>query len=134
MNHLLSIIEKLPKTVENFGNALYSLKIYVTAWNNLCVCYENSADFSDRLFSTVIEKNAQKFLTVEAEEVSTVNTIDEAVNHIVDCLHHWGCEVDPDLIVKCCAEPLDLDFQEESERIPNVEVDYNDKIFNALIM
>jgi len=56
-------LENLPKTVVCDGT-LYSIALYVTAWNKFCLCYkrmfpstEMKGSFKDTIISEVVEPN-----------------------------------------------------------------------------
>ena len=104
----------LPMNIEHDGKT-YSLRIFVTAWDNFCISYVHHIGSEiDKIFSVVIDKNA-KDLTVntEPDEISTVKTFDEAYNVLYSNLTSWGFIEIEEM----------LDYEEESKIEPSVNAD-----------
>ena len=52
----MNSIEILPLFIER-NNVKYSLCVFVTAWDKLCVAYHNCFDYTDKYCSVVVENN-----------------------------------------------------------------------------
>lgn len=84
----MNIIETLPKAIRH-NDILYVLSVYVTAWNNLCVCYKEAFkheghDFQEILVSVCVEPDNEP-RTIEStigcflnEYVGNARTFDDA--------------------------------------------------------
>lgn len=109
----LSVLNDLKKVIE-YNSKHYSLNIYVTAWEKLCLAYANLSDpHGDRIFSTVIDPESDYVKTSTIpEDISTVRTMDDAVRHIIECLDEMSKE-NEDFMMISGFEDLDLDPEEE---------------------
>jgi len=107
----LEDLYNLPMNIEHDGKT-YSLRIFVTAWDNFCISYVNYD--INKIFSVVIDKNAKNLtINTEPDEISTVNTFDEAYNVLYSNLTSWGFIEIEEM----------LDYYEESNIKPNVDAD-----------
>lgn len=104
----------LPMNIEHDGKT-YSLRIFVTAWDNFCISYVYQIGYViDKIFSVVIDKNAKDLtINTEPDEISTVKAFDEAYNVLYSNLTSWGFIEIEEM----------LDYIEESNIEPNVDAD-----------
>lgn len=82
-------IESLPKSIE-VNNETYSVEVYVTAWDNLCIAYSSVMDDSNSLCSVVVEPK-NKPLRIEDtlsfplnNGIGNARTFDDAVDMIAE--------------------------------------------------
>lgn len=60
-------------------NYKFLLRLYINAWDQVCLCYQNECDPMLKAFSIVIDPKAKEIYTSsDAWGVSTVNNFDEA--------------------------------------------------------
>ena len=50
----MNTIELLPKEIE-VNEKIYGLKMYITAWQKICLCYSNVAKSNDNILCQVVE-------------------------------------------------------------------------------
>lgn len=50
----MNTIELLPKEIE-VNDEIYGLRMHITAWGKICLCYSNEMKPNDRIFSQVVE-------------------------------------------------------------------------------
>lgn len=50
-------IETLPRNIQ-YGNFYYSLRMHITAWGKICLCYHSYDAKEKCIFSQVIEPNS----------------------------------------------------------------------------
>ena len=86
-------LEKLPKHV-NYKNGWYSLRVWVTAWNRLCVGYQLNDNAGDEnILSFVVEQNNDVFIpdTIEPkglnDNIGNCKTLD-------DCIDNLMCQIE----------------------------------------
>ena len=88
-------LETLPKHV-NYKNGWYSLRVWVTAWDRLCVGYrliDNDDTLPTNILSFVVEKNNDVFLpdTIEPkglnDNIGNCKTLD-------DCIDNLMCQIE----------------------------------------
>lgn len=65
-------IELLPKEIE-INDKIYGLRLHVTAWRKLCLCYSNELKLGDNILSQVVES-----------EMTTKPEFSECMQDIVD--------------------------------------------------
>lgn len=73
-------LETLPKSILCDGTP-YSISVYVTAWNKLCVCYKKmfpSKELKDSFKETIFSQVVEQSMTAKPE-------FSECVFDIVDC-------------------------------------------------
>ena len=86
-------LEKLPKNV-NYKNGCYSLRVWVTAWNRLCVGYrliDNAGDdtLPVNILSFVVEQNNDVFIpdTIEPkglnDNIGNCKTLDDCIDNLI---------------------------------------------------
>ena len=68
----MNIIELLPKEIE-VNEKIYGLKMYITAWQKICLCYSNEMKPNDYILSQVVES-----------EMTTKPEFSECMQDIVD--------------------------------------------------
>lgn len=112
----LSVLNDLKKVI-NYNNKSYSFVIYVTAWCKLCVAYSNQADpHGDRIFSTVVDPDTEHTnISMIPEEISTVQTMDDAIRHIRESVEVMECGQQDEFELPEYKE-LDLNLEEEENR------------------
>lgn len=101
-------IEELPKCIE-VDDCLYTLRLHITAWDKLCLCYHamfprNKIDSRINILSQVVEsdkenanfaynlersKNAS-WNKIDIDEIIDVPTFDDAINI---CFNRVNCGV-----------------------------------------
>ena len=134
----ISLIEALPKVIETEA-ANYSLVMYVTAWEKLCIAYANQMNpHEDKIFCIVVEPgnhNEHDDLDHidDLTEIYTVSSLMKAVNLMYDSLLYNGIielnDIDPyDYTAVDGFEELDLDPVEEEMIEPNVDITEEDYI------
>ena len=89
-------LEKLPKHV-NYKNGWYSLRVWVTAWDRLCVGYRLIDNVDDdtlpTILSFVVEQNNDVFIpdTIEPkglnDNIGNCKTLD-------DCIDNLMCQIE----------------------------------------
>ncbi len=74
-------IELLPKSIEFTDGRYYEIRIYLTAWNKLCICYYNPFDASN-IFSCVVEgeNKIEKAINGNYEDIYDATDLDDAVD------------------------------------------------------
>lgn len=78
----MNSIETLPVSIER-NDTIYTLKVYVTAWNKLCVAYQNIMDIADKYCSVVIEPdNYPSKPGIQNESIGNARNLDEAVEMV----------------------------------------------------
>ena len=50
----MNIIELLPKEIE-VNDKIYGLRMHITAWGKICLCYSNEMKLGDYILSQVVE-------------------------------------------------------------------------------
>ena len=88
-------LEKLPKHVD-YKNECYSLRVWVTAWNRLCVGYRrtDNANVCDdtlpiNILSFVVEQNNDDFIpdTIEHkglnDNIGNCKTLDDCIDNLI---------------------------------------------------
>ena len=50
----MNVIELLPKEIE-INDKIYGLRMHITAWGKICLCYSNEMKLNDYILSQVIE-------------------------------------------------------------------------------
>ena len=50
----MNIIELLPKEIE-INDKIYALRMHITAWGKICLCYSNEMKLNDTILSQVVE-------------------------------------------------------------------------------
>lgn len=50
----MNIIELLPKSIE-INDKIYALRMHITAWGKICLCYSNVMKCNDTILSQVVE-------------------------------------------------------------------------------
>ena len=50
----MNIIELLPKEIE-VNDKIYGLRMHITAWGKICLCYSNEMKLNDYILSQVVE-------------------------------------------------------------------------------
>ena len=68
----MNTIELLPKEIE-VNEKIYGLKMYITAWQKICLCYSNVAKSNDNILCQVVES-----------EMTTKPEFSECMQDIVD--------------------------------------------------
>ena len=68
----MNIIELLPKEIE-VNDKIYALRMHITAWGKICLCYSNEMKLNDYILSQVIES-----------EMTTKPKFSECMQDIVD--------------------------------------------------
>lgn len=80
----MNSIENLPLFIER-NNVKYSLCVFVTAWDKLCVAYHNCFDYTDKYCSVVVEKDYKPAQPDnENSRIGNAQTIDDAVKMIAE--------------------------------------------------
>ena len=83
----------LPMNIEHDGKT-YSLEIFVTAWDNFCICYRtdlNPFGNNGKLFSIVIDPDTKTIFTSDDPYApDTVRTFDEAYTLLYNTLVVWN--------------------------------------------
>lgn len=80
----MNSIETLPLSIER-NEKVYNPCVYVTAWNKLCVSYNNISDRTDKYCSVVVEKNKPAIAPCfDNCNIGDAPTLDEAVEMIRD--------------------------------------------------
>ena len=86
-------LEKLPKHVD-YKNGWYSLRVWVTAWDRLCVGYRLIDSASDNtlhtnILSFVVEQNNDVFIpdTIEPkglnDNIGNCKTLDDCIDNLI---------------------------------------------------
>ena len=86
-------LEKLPKHV-NYKNGWYSLRVWVTAWDRLCVGYRLIDSAGDdtlptNILSFVVEQNNDVFIpdTIEPkclnDNIGNCKTLDDCIDNLI---------------------------------------------------
>ena len=76
----MNTIELLPKEIE-VNEKIYGLRMHITAWQKICLCYSNVAKPNDNILCQVVESE----MTTEAEfwecmqDIVDVPDLDSAV-------------------------------------------------------
>ena len=76
----MNVIELLPKEIE-VNDKIYGLRLHITAWRKICLCYSNEMKLNDTILSQVVESE----MTTKAEfsecmwDVVDVPDLDNAV-------------------------------------------------------
>lgn len=68
----MNTIELLPKEIE-INDKLYGLRLHITAWDKICLCYSNVMKIGDHILSQVVES-----------EMTTKPEFSECMQDIVD--------------------------------------------------
>lgn len=50
----MNTIELLPKEIE-VNDKIYGLRLHITAWHKICLCYANELKLNDNILSQVVE-------------------------------------------------------------------------------
>ncbi len=80
----MNSIEILPLFIER-NNVKYSLCVFVTAWDKLCVAYHNCFDPTEKYCSVVVEKeNEPEPPTNENCKIGNAKTLDDAAKMICE--------------------------------------------------
>lgn len=74
-------IETLPRYIEYKGR-YYALRMHITAWERICLCYRSYDDEGKYIFSQVIEPDSTPYYgpNPTPEDIIDVLNFDEAVN------------------------------------------------------
>lgn len=84
----MNSIENLPLLIER-NNVKYSLCVFVTAWDKLCVAYHNCFDYTDKYCSVVIEPNNYSSKpNIENESIGNARNLDDAVEMIKEYIEN----------------------------------------------
>jgi hypothetical protein len=84
-------LETLPKHV-NYKNGWYSLRVWVTAWDRLCVGYrliDNDDTLPTNILSFVVEQNNDVFIpdTIEPkglnDNIGNCKTLDDCIDNLI---------------------------------------------------
>lgn len=84
-------LETLPKHV-NYKNGWYSLRVWVTAWDRLCVGYrliDNDDTLPTNILSFVVEQNNDEFIpdTIEPkglnDNIGNCKTLDDCIDNLI---------------------------------------------------
>ena len=86
-------LEKLPKHL-NYKNGWYSLRVWVTAWDRLCVGYRRIDSAGDdtlpiNILSFVVEQNNDVFIpdTIEPkglnDNIGNCKTLDDCIDNLI---------------------------------------------------
>ena len=76
----MNTIELLPKEIE-VNDKIYGLRLHITAWSKICLCYANEMKLNDTILSQVVESEMAiepKFSEC-MEDVVDVPDLDSAV-------------------------------------------------------
>lgn len=81
----MNVIETLKKNI-NVDGKIYSLSIYVTAWNKLCISYRGF-DNNNKFCSVVVDADSKKVDIANApgffdNNIGVANTLDDAAQMI----------------------------------------------------
>ena len=68
----MNTIELLPKEIE-VNDKIYGLRLHITAWRKICLCYSNEMKLNDTILSQVVES-----------EMGTKPEFSECMEDIVD--------------------------------------------------
>lgn len=84
----MNSIETLPISIERKGG-IYTLEVYVTAWNKLCVAYRNIIVPADKYCSVVIEPNNYSSKpNIENESIGNARNLDDAIEMIKEYIEN----------------------------------------------
>ena len=84
----MNSIETLPVSIERKGG-IYTLKVYVTAWNKLCVAYGNVILRDDKYCSVVIEPdNYSSKPNIENDFIGNARNLDDAIEMIKEYIEN----------------------------------------------
>ena len=84
-------LETLPKHL-TYKNGLYSLRVWVTAWDRLCVGYrliDNDDTLPTNILSFVVEQNNDVFIpdTIEPkglnDNIGNCKTLDDCIDNLI---------------------------------------------------
>ena len=68
----MNTIELLPKEIE-VNDKIYGLRLHITAWRKICLCYSNEMKLNDTILSQVVES-----------EMTTKPEFSEHMDNVVD--------------------------------------------------
>ena len=68
----MNTIELLPKEIE-VNDKIYGLRLHITAWGKICLCYSNEMKLNDTILSQVVES-----------EMTTKPEFSEHMDNVVD--------------------------------------------------
>ena len=68
----MNTIELLPKEIE-VNDKIYGLRLHITAWGKICLCYSNEMKLNDNILSQVVES-----------EMTTKPEFSEHMDNVVD--------------------------------------------------
>ena len=84
----MNSIETLPVSIERKGG-IYTLNVYVTAWNKLCVAYGNVILRDDKYCSVVIEPdNYSSKPNIENDFIGNARNLDDAIEMIKEYIEN----------------------------------------------
>lgn len=84
----MNSIETLPISIERKGS-IYTLDVYVTAWNKLCISYRNIVIPADKYCSVVVEQdNEPANPNIENEAIGNARNLDDAVEMIKEYIEN----------------------------------------------
>lgn len=84
----MNSIETLPISIERNGS-IYTLNVYVTAWNKLCVAYRNIMRHTDKYCSVVVEPdNYSSKPNIENDSIGNARNLDEAIEMIKEYIEN----------------------------------------------
>lgn len=119
-------LKNLPDYIElsNCGRKHYKFlfRLYINAWDQVCLCYQNECDPMLKAFSIVIDPKAKEIYTEsDMWGVSTVHVFDEAYELMFRTMVAYGfIDIEEEEIREAVeAEEEDEDYESEAEQIRN---------------
>jgi len=84
----MNSIENLPLFIER-NNVKYSICVFVTAWDKLCVTYHNCFDYTDKYCSVVIEPdNYSSKPNIKNYFIGNAQNLDDAIEMIKEYIEN----------------------------------------------
>jgi len=120
----------LPKYITCDGVS-YSFKIFVTAWGKFCMAYVSTEDNITKLFSVVIDNEAETETAFDCNGISTVPTLEDAYTLMYDTMVAEGViDIEEEDISECVEMDFDNAIAEQECSLEDEAVKFRNEHFS----